>query len=144
MTWNLTLPAWLVGILLLFDAKLSSPQALWLWCLCFDSLRVRAVHPAAVTGWGGCSTFVQLGKSLWGASTFACSSCCTWGVIGSSAGLLLVATRMVCPSRGSPCGGCFFSCNLCRCLLFGGLFFSGNISRGQLGVPRNSYPSLIF
>ena len=42
---------------------LHSPE-LWLQCLHLDSLRAREACPVAVTGWEGCSTFLQPGTDL--------------------------------------------------------------------------------
>ena len=69
----------------LWHLALLSPE-LWLQCLCLDFLRARGVWPAAVTGWEGCSTFLQLGNWLGEASTFVHPSHVTWGVVSSSIG----------------------------------------------------------
>ena len=69
------------------------PPVLWLWCLHFNSPRSRVIGSMAVTGWGGCSTFIQPGKLLLGASTFPCSLCHAWRAVSFSAGLLTVTGR---------------------------------------------------
>ena len=82
----------------------SPPPELWLQCLHSDSLRVGGFYPTVVTSQGGCSTFIQLGKPLWGTSTFVCSSCCTLGAVSSSAGLQTVSTGWLGPLKGSQAG----------------------------------------
>ena len=78
--------------------------ALWLWCLHFDSPRTRGICSTVVTSWGGFSTFIQLGKSLWGASTSLCSSGHTMRAVGSSGWSLTVTGWWVGPLRGFPVG----------------------------------------
>ena len=64
---------------------------LWWWCLCLDLLKAREACPVAVTNQEGCSTFSQTGNWFRGTSIFACSSCCTQGVVSSSRGPLMEA-----------------------------------------------------
>ena len=130
----------LVGILLPFSTELSFPHTLAVgYLLSFtrgwgnlsysgsQMGRVQYFYPAREATMGSLYLCL-LSMSYLESSQFLCRVIDSyWQVSWSLKGL-----------QG---GGCFFSGDLCRCWFFCRFLFGGSTSRGQQGIPRNSYPS---